>query len=78
MNMSFATSEEPVVGTAGRSLDHIGFEIDNLEAFVDRLKARGIEFDVDYRVVEELDIGLAFFTDPSGVYIELTEGLDNF
>lgn len=78
MNMSFATSEQPVVGTAGRSLDHIGFEIDNLEAFVNRLKARGIEFDVDYRVIEELGIALAFLTDPSGVYIELSEGLDTF
>ena len=78
MNLSFSTSEQPVVGTAGRSLDHIGFAIDNLEAFVNRLKKRGIEFDVDYRVIEELGIALAFLMDPSGVYIELSEGLDTF
>ena len=78
MNMSFAAGDGPTVGTAGRAVDHIGFEIDNLEAFVERLKARGIEFDADYREVETLGLGLAFLTDPSGVHIELTEGLNDF
>src|SRR5262245_29298588 len=32
MNLSFATSAKPNVGTKGRSIDHIGFEMKNLKA----------------------------------------------
>ena len=78
MNMSFATSEEPTVGTSGRAIDHIGFEVDDLEAFCQSLAAKGIAFDVEYREVETLELKLTFITDPSGVSIELTEGLDRY
>jgi len=78
MNMSFATSEEPTVGTPGRAIDHIGFELDDLAAFCESLAARGISFDVEYREIENLGLKLAFLTDPSGVSIELTEGLDRY
>lgn len=62
------------VGTRGRMLDHVGFEVDGLEAFCAELEARGIQFDVPY-TVHASGIGYAFLTDPWGVYIELTEGL---
>jgi catechol 2,3-dioxygenase-like lactoylglutathione lyase family enzyme len=78
MNMSFATSDVPTVGTSGRAIDHIGFEVDDLEAFCQNLAAKGIAFDVEYREVEALELKLAFITDPSGVSIELTEGLDRY
>ena len=42
------------------------------------LEARGIMFDVPYREVPSIELKIAFFTDPSGVYIELTEGLDKY
>ncbi len=42
------------------------------------LEARGIEFDVPYREVPSIELKIAFLTDPSGVYIELTEGLDEY
>ena len=74
MNLSFATSQTPTVGTRGRTIDHIGFEIRNLEAFCKKLEARGIKFDVAYRDVPSVGLKAAFITDPSGVYIELTEG----
>ena len=78
MNMSFATSTERTVGTPGRAIDHIGFELNDLAAFCESLAARGISFDVEYREVESLGLKLAFITDPSGVSIELTEGLDRY
>ncbi len=78
MNVSFTDATDGVTATAGRAVDHIGFEIDGLEAFVARLEARGVEFDVPYRVVEQLGIGIAFFTDASGARVELTEGLDRY
>ena len=77
VNLRFSESAE-MVGTQGRSLDHIGFEVDNLEAFCERLAAKGVTFDRPYTRIEELGIAIAFFTDPDGTYIELTEGLDNY
>ncbi len=62
--------------TKGRSLDHIGFEIQNLQEFCKKLEASGIKLDVPYREVAELGgLKLAFLTDPEGTRIELTEGL---
>ena len=78
MNLSFSNSRTGRVATRGRSLDHIGFEVDDLEAFVKMLEARGIIFDVPYREVPSIELKIAFFTDPSGVYIELTEGFDKY
>jgi catechol 2,3-dioxygenase-like lactoylglutathione lyase family enzyme len=74
--MNFTPSDTPVVGTAGRSLDHIGFEVKNLEAFTKNLEAQGIKLNVAYRNVPAINTSIAFFTDPWGTYIELTEGLD--
>jgi catechol 2,3-dioxygenase-like lactoylglutathione lyase family enzyme len=76
VTLNFSASPTPVVGTQGRALDHIGFEVKNLEAFTKKLEAEGIKLGVPYRTVPALGIAIAFFTDPWGTYIELTEGLD--
>ena len=78
MNMSFGNAEEATAATRGRALDHIGFEVDDLEAFCQKLEAMGIEFDVAYREVESVELKIAFLTDPAGTYIELTEGYDEY
>jgi catechol 2,3-dioxygenase-like lactoylglutathione lyase family enzyme len=57
-------------------VDHIGFEVKNLEAFTKQLEAQGIKLAVPYRRVDALNISIAFVTDPWGTSIELTEGLD--
>jgi len=74
--LNFSPSAEPVVGTQGRALDHIGFEVKDLEAFCKKLEADGIKLAVPYRKVPALDIAIAFITDPWGTYIEMTEGLN--
>jgi catechol 2,3-dioxygenase-like lactoylglutathione lyase family enzyme len=74
--LNFSPSPAPVVGTQGRAIDHIGFEVKNLEEFCKKLEADGVKFNVPYRKVPALGIAIAFFTDPWGTYIELTEGLD--
>jgi catechol 2,3-dioxygenase-like lactoylglutathione lyase family enzyme len=74
MNLNFSESAEPRAPTQGRMLDHIGFEIENLEAFCRALEANGIVFDRPYSTLAS-GFGLAFLTDPWGTYIELTEGL---
>lgn len=42
------------------------------------LEARGITFQVPYREIASIELAIAFFTDPSGVRIELTEGFDKY
>ena len=74
--LNFSPSAEPVVATQGRALDHIGFEVKNLEEFCKKLEADGIKLAVPYRKVPALGIAIAFITDPWGTYIEMTEGLD--
>jgi catechol 2,3-dioxygenase-like lactoylglutathione lyase family enzyme len=74
--LNFSPSADPVVGTQGRALDHIGFEVKNLEAFCKKLEADGIKLAIPYRQVPALGIAIAFFTDPWGTYIEMTEGLE--
>lgn len=76
LGLSFTAGQPGMSGTAGRVLDHIGFEIDGLEAFTRELEAKGMNLDVPYRHVEALSLSIAFVTDPWGTSIELTEGLD--
>jgi len=75
INFNFSISEEVLAPTQGRMLDHIGFEVRDLETFTRELEARGVDFDVPYTKGPS-GFGSAFLTDPWGTYIELTEGLD--
>jgi len=76
VNLTFTKSDTPTVPTKGRMLDHIGFEINNLEAFCNKLQASGVKFDLPFTKRPELGISMAYITDPWGTYIELTEGLN--
>jgi catechol 2,3-dioxygenase-like lactoylglutathione lyase family enzyme len=78
INLSFSASKTQLAPTKGRALDHIGFEVKNLEAFCKKLEAAGVKFDRPFTKVPALGLSLAFMTDPWGTYIELTEGLDQF
>jgi extradiol dioxygenase family protein len=74
ININISGVDAGQAPTRGRMLDHIGFEVENLEAFCKQLEAKGIEFDRPYGTLPS-GFGLAFLTDPWGTYIELTEGL---
>ena len=74
--LNFTPSPTATVGTTGRAIDHIGFEIKNLEAFTKKLEADGIKLDRPYTKVAALGIAIAFIKDPWGTNIEMTEGLD--
>jgi catechol 2,3-dioxygenase-like lactoylglutathione lyase family enzyme len=74
INLNFSDSDRPVAPTRGRMLDHIGFEVVNLEAFCRKLQANGIRLDASY--AKQADgVATARLTDPWGTSIELTEGL---
>lgn len=61
--------------TKGRSLDHIGFEVKDIEALCKKLEAAGVTFDLTLRTLPALGgLKIAYVLDPEGTRIELTEG----
>jgi catechol 2,3-dioxygenase-like lactoylglutathione lyase family enzyme len=69
--------KEPLVGTSGRVVDHVGFEVRNLDEFVKRLDAKGIKLTAPVRKDSALNnAATATITDPWGTVVELTEGLE--
>jgi catechol 2,3-dioxygenase-like lactoylglutathione lyase family enzyme len=66
------------VPTAGRVVDHVGFEVKDLDAFCKTLEAKGIKImrPCKKRDAAMNNIATATIMDPWGVSIELTEGLD--
>ena len=75
VNLSFSPGTTPPAPTKGRAIDHIGFEVTNLEGFVSGLEAQGFRIEGPIRLLPNTTIKVAFLTDPWGTYIELTEGL---
>lgn len=60
----------------GRSVDHIGFEVKNIDAFVAKLRAAGLKTDADIRnSANAAGLRIVYVTDPWGTKIEITEGL---
>ena len=70
-SLNFVKADRPTVTTKGRVLDHIGFDVKNLEAFLNNLQANGIKLDRPY--TKTPFVALAFIYDPWGTYIELNE-----
>ena len=66
------TAKEP---TQGRAIDHIGFEVTDMDTFASKLRSEGVRFDVEPREIPQIGLKIAFITDPVGTYIEITEGL---
>jgi catechol 2,3-dioxygenase-like lactoylglutathione lyase family enzyme len=68
--------KEPLVGTAGRAVDHVGYEVTNLQAFTRKLASKGVTVTQPYRRDPAMNnIGTATLVDPWGTVVELTEGL---
>jgi catechol 2,3-dioxygenase-like lactoylglutathione lyase family enzyme len=75
VNLSFGGSQTALAPTKGRSLDHIGFDVADLDAFAAGLESRGIKLEGPIRQIPNTKLKAAFLTDPYGTYIELTQGL---
>ena len=71
-NLSFQQNDMKQAPTKGRSIDHLGFEVKNIEAFVNKIEVQGIKLDQPVQQVNATTKN-AFLTDPWGTYIELTE-----
>jgi hypothetical protein len=66
---------ENLVGTKGRAVDHVGFEVRNLRAFCAELEAKGLKLATPLERDEALGLDVATIVDPWGTVVELTEGL---
>ena len=76
VNLSFSPAPDAGRPDKGRSLDHIGFDVTNLEEFVTGPRsARGSRSTRRSGRCPTRKVKVAFLTDPWGTYIELTEGL---
>jgi catechol 2,3-dioxygenase-like lactoylglutathione lyase family enzyme len=74
--LAMSHSDTKLDPTAGRSLDHIGFEVKDLAATIKRLEADGVTINMQPRdMTKQIELKIAFVTDPNGTYIEVTEGL---
>lgn len=74
-NLTFADVKEAPGPTKGRTLDHIGFVVNDLNFYAQKMELQGTKFDGAPRVVNDGKTKVAFLTDKWGTYIELTEGL---
>ena len=77
-NLSFTDSEGSVTPTEGTAVDHVGFEVEDIQAFAAMLRSKGVEFQIEPFYVESLDLWVGFFVDPAGALIEVSQGLDHF
>ena len=74
-NLSFSPGKTALAPTKGRSLDHIGFDVTDLDAFAKKLEAQGVKLDEAIRLAPNGTTKVAYLTDPWGTRIELTEKL---
>lgn len=74
--LMYTPTKDAPATTKDHVLDHIGFEVKQLEAFSNELQAAGVKVDAPYSTA--LGVGFVFLTDPWGTVIELTEGLAQY
>ncbi len=72
-NLSFSKSDQPTVATKGRVLDHIGFDVNNLEEFLKKAQAAGVKPVAAPIQNPTNGVWIAFITDPWGTSIELNQ-----
>jgi catechol 2,3-dioxygenase-like lactoylglutathione lyase family enzyme len=76
VELKFSKSADSTVPTKGRALDHIGFEVKDLEVFCKKLAGNGVKFDQSYSKTRHSGYASAELTDAWGTSLELTEGLN--
>jgi len=71
--LRFAKADKAQLPTKGRVLDHIGFDVKDLQAFIRKIEAEGIKLDEPYRKNETTGVAITYITDPWGTRIELVQ-----
>ena len=62
--LRFAKADTAQAPTKGRVLDHIGFDVKDLQSFVKKIEAEGIKLDEPVRKNEATGVALTYITDP--------------
>ena len=76
VSLAMSQGETKLDPTAGRSLDHIGFEVKNLPEFLKRMEAEGVNITQGLTASNFVStMRVAFITDPWGTKMEITEGI---
>jgi catechol 2,3-dioxygenase-like lactoylglutathione lyase family enzyme len=76
VSLAMSKSETKLEPTAGRSLDHIGFEVKNLPEFLERMEAEGVTITQGLTPSNFVStMRVAFIADPWGTKMEITEGI---
>ena len=73
VQLRFAKVDKAQLPTAGHTLDHIGFDVKNLDAFLKRLQADGVKIERPINRNAQTGDALAFVSDPWGTMIELND-----
>ncbi len=69
----FAKADKPQEKTRGRVLDHFGFDVKDLQAFIKKIEAEGIKLDEPYRKNATTGTAITYITDAWGARIELVQ-----
>lgn len=77
-SLRFSAARTKRLATEGTAIDHIGFETEDMDRFVKLIEEKEITIEFGPRYIESLDLWVVFFSDPSGVLVEVTQGLDVF
>jgi catechol 2,3-dioxygenase-like lactoylglutathione lyase family enzyme len=76
VSLAMSQGETKSDPTAGRSLDHIGFEVKNLPEFLKRMEAEGVTITQGLTPSNFVStMRVAFIADPWGTKMEITEGI---
>jgi len=73
VQLRFAKADKAQAPTKGRVLDHIGFDVKDLQAFIAKIEAEGIKLDEPYRENPTTGVAITYITDPWGTRIELVQ-----
>lgn len=71
--LRFGRADTAQAPTKGRVLDHIGFDVRDLQAFIKKIEAEGIKLDEPYRKNEATGTAITYITDPWGTRVELVQ-----
>jgi catechol 2,3-dioxygenase-like lactoylglutathione lyase family enzyme len=76
VSLAMSKSDARLEPTAGRSLDHIGFEVMNLPDFLKRMEAEGVTITQGLTPSNFIStMRVSFIADPWGTKMEITEGI---
>jgi len=73
VQIRFAKADAAQAPTRGRILDHIGFDVKDLPAFIKKIEAEGIKLDEPYRKIMGAGAAITYITDPWGTRVELVQ-----